>query len=172
MLKAPIVVVLGAHELAYAWRIAKERTTSSASRGYQNRHGYNGDRLRIDLTGAAGELAGCNALGLPWPASVNTFKLPDAGRDIQIRTAPCRRVIPPHDFGTLIVRPDDPLDHRFVLVVGNPPHFVLKGWVLGREARVLGDWRAEAERPAAWFVPWWRLHTDLSWIASYVEGTG
>ena len=102
---------------------------------------------QIHIEGACGELAASKALGVQWPGSVDTFK---SGDDVpggwQIRTR--SRM----DY-ELIVRPDDPDDALFLLVLGVAPHYVVKGWITGREAKRKEWSRSYGDRPAAYFVP-------------------
>jgi hypothetical protein len=157
----PIAVVLTDIELYYARSVGRERHESSLAFGFRDKHGCPGGE-DISLLGACGELAYCKAVGAEWSASIFSFKGADHGLNIQIRTSPCKKQIPPADFGNLIIRDDDNDDHYFVLVVGNPPHFLIKGWIAGRDAKV-DKWKNNhAGRPPAWFVPHRHLHLDLS----------
>jgi hypothetical protein len=156
----PIFVILDEEEIGRAIREAHFRVSQSVGR--KQNHGYDGDRLALDIPGAFGELVFCKATGREWRASVNTFKGPDAGRDIQVRCAPCKAKFPPDGFGNLIVRHDDDPEHRFVLVVGNPPYFVVRGWIYGREAMQPQFLRADINnREPAWLVPCAELRRNL-----------
>ena len=168
-MKSPIRVVLTEPELEYATSIGELRHSECVKRGYQNKHGYSGEDAGIDILGACGELAFCKGIGLEWEASINSFKAPDAGSDIQVRTSPCKAAVPPDNFGRLIVREEDNIDHRYVLVVGNPPNFVIKGWIRGSNARQDKWIRIESGRPPAWFVPFQELDDDLS---GFMKATG
>ena len=163
--KCPIAVVLTDEEVGYARSIGRLRDESSEKYGFQNRHGCEGGE-EISFLGACGELAFCKAIGAEWSASNFSFKNPDHGRGIQVRTSSCKKLIPPDNFGNLIIRECDNDDHAFVLVVGNPPHFLIKGWIAGRGGKT-DKWRtAYAGRPPAWFVPYKFLHTDLDYLVS------
>jgi hypothetical protein len=149
---APIDVELSNEENVHATRIGHQRYRHSA--GYALKHGGGqADALKIDIVGALGELAFCKAVGFVWPP---------VRHDIQVRTAPCKAKRPPPGFGTLIVRADDDDRDRFVLVIGNAPHFRVVGWIGGWDAKRDRFIKQHADRPEAWFVPASDLHTDLT----------
>lgn len=103
----------------------------------------------LHIEGAAGELAFAKYAGLYWSASVNTFRLPDVGA-IQVRA----RSQHWHD---LIIRERDIDDDLFVLLTGASPRFVIRGWIVARDAKARAEWfknPGESEGgEAAWFVP-------------------
>jgi hypothetical protein len=161
---APIDVELSEEEIAQATGIGVRRHRNSA--GYQMKHGVSPEvALNIDITGSLGELAFCKAVGFVWPATVDHFKLADVSHNIQVRTAVCKARKPPDGFGTLIVRADDDDRDNFVLVVGNPPHYRVMGWIPGGFAKQDRWIKAHADRPDAWFVPSSGLFTDLSEVS-------
>jgi hypothetical protein len=102
----------------------------------------------IDVEGSCAELAAANALGLFWPARVNTFKsLPDIDPWIEVRSGRT-------GGKKLIVRPGDNSKSAFVLVVGAAPKYDVLGWMWGSDAKkkkYLDD--CNNGRPAAYFVP-------------------
>lgn len=102
----------------------------------------------IHIEGACGELAAAKVLNVYWSPTQGTFRdCPDIGGAFEVRT----RSQHWHD---LIVRPDDRDDLPYVLVTGLTPYFVVRGWILGRDAKRDEWWK----RPGgvldyAWFVP-------------------
>lgn len=116
------------------------------------RHGAdpaNGWSLHIN--GALGEQVFAKYLGEYWHPSVNTFKtLGDVGR-WEVRTRPR------HDWD-LIVRADDDERRSFVLITGVCPNYLVRGWILGRDAKQDQWKRAHGDREEAWFVPAGALH--------------
>jgi len=105
------------------------------------------ERLRLDVMGTCGEMAVAKLLGKYWPPSVNTFhSVADIGEHIEVRTRS-------RDDGELIVRPNDALDRWYVLVTGQAPEMVVRGYIAGFEA-VRDEWvqNPGGHRPA-WFVP-------------------
>jgi hypothetical protein len=146
---APLFVELDDDDIARSRRLATAWTVKNK----RQNHGYDGDRMAISFPGALGECAFHKALGLVWAELTETYKMPDASWNIQIRTAPCKVERPPPGFGTLIVRHDDDPRDNYALVAGNCPYFVLLGWITGSGARQDHFVREEAGRPPAWFVP-------------------
>src|SRR5688572_3645476 len=97
------------------------------------------------IEGAAGELAVAKALGLFWSGAVGNLAADDVG-PLQVRTT---RV----EAGCLIVHPSDPADRAFVLVTGQAPDFMLRGWIMGRHAKRHKWWADPAGGRPAFFVP-------------------
>lgn len=128
-----------------ASEIGRLRRLSSLRHGRQNQHGFSGEGWNIDIEGACGELATAKALNVYWNGGIDTFKGYDLG-ELQVRTTPS------HD-NRLIVRPNDPDDHRYVLVTGLCPTYQIQGWLSGREAKQACWLQDPVGRPAAYFVP-------------------
>jgi hypothetical protein len=141
-----IDVTLSREELELASMIGSKRHLNSMARGSQPAHGFQGDGLSIHVEGAAAEIAVAKALGLYWPATVDSYSAADIGDDIQVRL---RRK---HEY-ELIVRPGDSDSHRYVHVTGTMPHFVVHGYIQGAAAKRPEWLRSYANRPAAHFVP-------------------
>jgi hypothetical protein len=100
---------------------------------------------------ACAEIAVAKALNRYWRGGVDIFKLPDIWPDLQVRH--CRE-----DGGRLIVRPKDTESHRFVLVTGVPPLFVIRGWMVGTAAK-RDEWYHDFNKKGpAWWVPQSDLH--------------
>lgn len=114
----------------------------------QDRHGLGADMdgLTKHVMGAAGEIAVAKAMGLFWGGDVCTFKAPDIGNHIQVRTRSR------HDWD-LIVRPEDDDDAVFVLVTGSIADLHVRGWISGREAKKDRWLQQYGGRPCAYFVP-------------------
>jgi hypothetical protein len=112
------------------------------------------------MAGGFGELVYCKASGSAWDESTGVFKRPDVGFDLQIRCAPCKARFPPQGFGNLLIYEDDDPRDRFVLVVGNSPNFVIRGWISGHMAMRDEFWRSDFIEPC-WSVPCARLNLEL-----------
>lgn len=96
------------------------------------------------IEGACAERAFCKAMNLPWVGKVNTFHgEADVGQDFEVRSTK-------YTNGHLIVRPPDPDDRLYVLMTGQVPLFVPRGWVAGDEAKHESYWQREK---GAWYVP-------------------
>ena len=107
---------------------ADRRDLEEVVAGYAPKHGYTGVLVTMNVIGACGEVAVCKALGINWDGVPHIVKSADAVTNIHVRTAACKS-------GHLIVRPPDSNDHRYVLVIGDRPNFLVKGWMQGREAK-------------------------------------
>jgi len=112
--------------------------------GFDDEHGWN-----AHIEGACGEVAAAKALGRFWSPSVNTFDAADIGLRLQVRTRSR------HEY-ELYVRPRDVEnhpDHAMILVTGKAPLFVVRGYIIAKDA-CRDDWLKEyGSRPPAWFVP-------------------
>ena len=125
-------------------------------------HGYEGRGWELHVEGACGELAAARALGRFWSPSVCTFKAADIGQVIQVRT----RLEHHYD---LLVRQGDADDQPFVLVTGTAPSYVVRGWIMGRDAKQPEWQREHGGRPTAFFVPQSELRDLESAIAGLPE---
>lgn len=105
-----------------------DRKISSISGGFYRGNHKQSSGWSEDIEGALAEMALCKHMGLYWTAGVNTFKHPDVGQDIQVRSTT-------RDDGCLIVRDDDSDDHRFYLVIGSNGTYEIVGWLYGSEAK-------------------------------------
>ena len=122
------------------------RNKSAIEKGRTDAHGFDGDPLKIHVDGKAGETGFCKWGGTYDEPTIDTFKGPDVGARIQVRTRS-------EDWHDLIVRKDDNDDHIFVLVVGSIPTLRIAGWTLGGEAKQERWLQRHGGREAAYFVP-------------------
>lgn len=158
------VVRLDAMEMRLAGLVAVERRTESICSGRnKNVHAEKSD-LGTDFEGCAAEMAVAKYLGVYWYPGVNTFKAPDVGACIQVRSTPYRS-------GHLIIRDNDTVpQHRTVLVITQPPYFKLVGWAFVGEVR-RGERRPADDRGVAgWWFPQDRLRPMRSLMESAVDG--
>lgn len=130
--------------------VAVARMATSINGGFSDIHhserGYM-ERLKIDVLGACGELAVAKAVNQFWSPSVNTMhKGADVGTDIEVRTTD-------KPDNCLIVREEDNPDRWYFLVIGNPPHMSVRGFIRGRNARQDAWLRNPHGHRPAWFVP-------------------
>lgn len=104
------------------------------------------ERLRDDVLGACGELAFCKAVGIEWDARIGNFHGADVLDRVQVR-ATWR-----HD-GCLLHRVDEPVDHWYYLVTGDPPELTVRGGIRGDRAR-RGEWLRQWNGGSpVWAVP-------------------
>lgn len=123
------------------------RHIQAISKGLRDKHGFDGETgWHVHIEGALGELALAKALGVYGGLTAATFHAPDIG-DLYVRT----RTL---DHWDLLVRPNDPSDAIFALVVGSSGKYRVVGYISGRDAK-RQEWfkTLTPGRPAAYFVP-------------------
>jgi hypothetical protein len=119
--------------------------------------------LDIDTLGAECELAVAKFLNRYPVFSVSTFKAPDVD-GLQVRGTTV-------STGRLIMRPNDPVDNVYVLVVKYPfSEYIIAGWITGRRAQKIGIWEEKVDRPGAWWVSQSNLN-PLDWLDPYMQGS-
>jgi hypothetical protein len=128
-----------------AVKVGTLRYNESIKRRCQQAYGAGGYNLNMDILGAAGEFAYCIYTNQPWSESVNTFKAPDVGTNVQIRTTDKLQ-------GKLIVRKRDKDEDLFVLVLAEGLRFKIVGSMLGKDAKNPEYLFAPNGRPPAYFV--------------------
>jgi hypothetical protein len=135
-------------ELRLAAMVGAERYIQAITRKLQELHGDDNDSTwATHIEGACGEMAYAKFRGIYWNGSVNTFRAPDVGSRIQIRTRSR------HDY-ELFVRPTrDKDDDIFVLVTGKAPIFWVRGFMRGIDAKKPEWLKDHGGRPPAHFIP-------------------
>lgn len=150
---AEATVTLTAEEMHMGALIGASRRIESMLNG-RTSGAHTHDELNawdIDIEGACAEIAVAKCIGRYWSGSVGSFKEPDIGQDVQVRWTHLVT-------GRLIVRDDDPDEHRYVLVVGTAPRYRVVGWMRGSEAKNPLFAKDPNGRPSAFFVPQSCLH--------------
>lgn len=143
-------VTLQWHEYAMASEIGRLRQLTSVRRGSADNHGFTGLGWSEHIEGACGEMVVSKLLGVYWDGGIDTFKLPDVGSRIQVRTRSS------HSY-ELIIRKDDPDDEIFVLVTGRCPNYRVWGFIKGENGKREEYLQTHGNRPAAYFVPQTKL---------------
>lgn len=141
-------IVLSESELYMAAQVGLRRQFEAMVAGLPDRHGHTGPGWNLHIEGACGEVAAARALQRFWGGDTNTFKKPDLGTKIQVRT---RSGIGPRT--DLIVRSNDSDDDAFVLVIGQAPNFEVVGWIYGDDAKKERWAHEHGGRELAYFVP-------------------
>lgn len=148
------MVKLTWYEVKMASEIGVLRCIESMRKNMKDAYGYKGHTWEDNIQGACGELAFAKFKGIYWDGSVNKMGHPDfiiKGFSIEIKTT--------NKNNGLIVRPDTPVEYRFVLVKGRTPNFNIVGWISGEDARNVGEFTDNGNgRPPAYFVPEDRLN--------------
>lgn len=123
------------------------RRMESRKSDRQDNHGYSPEAPWDDeIESAIAEMAAAKERGVFWDATLCNFKNADLGADKQVRHTK-------RQGGSLIIRPEDSDDHRYILVVGIAPDYRVCGWIWGHEAKQERWLRSPNNRPPAYFVP-------------------
>lgn len=155
-----MIIELTKQEYVFSACIGVQRRVASQMRGdHETRENMkrktHAERFFYNVCGSCGECAVGKAINQYWHASVDAPKEdPDVGRDIQSR---CYA----EAWYDLIIRDDDPQDHRYVLIIGEPPDFDIKGWIHGAEARTHNEWYRKDDPSIgqpSWWIPQSALH--------------
>lgn len=177
-----IQIRLTSNDVKWAMQVGNERWNRAKRRRSKAR--FKNARVEHHLIGAAGELAFSRMLGLPWPASLDSYhedNKPDVYPNWEIRTAPRMRGIKVVDT--------DPDDRLVVWVVGDVPTkdsvYTAMGYIRAGGAKQHMEWfddrygndRAFWKVPEARMVPinpgfhsscgYARDHTGLNWACVY-----
>lgn len=139
-----IEVSLSKMEALMAVNVGLMRHFSSLFAGRADKHGAR-EAWDLHIEGACGELAVAKVTGAYWDAAIDVFKRPDVG-GLQVRTRSR------HDY-ELIVRVNDRDSDRFVLVTGRCPRYVIRGFIVGADAKQQRWLKAHGDREEAYFVP-------------------
>jgi hypothetical protein len=140
-------------EMRLAATVGVRRMVSSLYRGsFDNNRTKRDDHWQNHIEAAAAELAFCRFMGIPWPATVDAWGQPDAGKLYEVRQTKCEDP-PPH----LYIRPKKdkhPL-RLYTLVLGSLGKYTMLGWI-----RCVDATRQEWWRTDAWMVPCAKLSKD------------
>lgn len=147
-------ITLTEHEVIMGSQVGLNRRIRSEFGGLKNNHGYTGkNQWDIDIEGAIAEMIVAKTLGLYWDGSIDVFKRGDINDEvswIEVRWIDSREK-------RLIVRPDDPDDRVFILVMGHCPKYRIVGYISGAQAKEVGSLESPNDRPPAYFVTWENL---------------
>ncbi len=123
------------------------RQIEALKRGRPHRYGKpTGSEWDTHIEGCAAEMAVAKAYDLYWePVARAPEDLAGDVSDLQVRSTW-------RENGRLILHKRDPGDAPFVLVTGKIPTFTIRGWILGREGKLVEFWDGGDGR-AAYFVP-------------------
>ena len=139
-----VEIKLKNYEIFIAAMVGARRTISGFTRDKSGQQDPNWG-WHSDIEGAAGEMAVAKALNIYYDGSVGTFKAPDVG-EFQVRHSE-------RPEGSLIVRENDSSSEIFILVTGKAPNYVVRGYILGLDAKKERFIRNPNGKTPAWFVP-------------------
>lgn len=122
------------------------RTIQNIYKGAQSAYGADQDGIdwKISIEGGIAEFVVAKALNLHWSGK-GVMRGPDVG-NYQVRSTR-------YKTGRLLVNPKDDDDSVFILVIGIPPDFKVRGWMFGYEAKQEKYWNTEDTREGAFLVP-------------------
>jgi hypothetical protein len=141
-----IQVSLTSFELEIAALIGSRRQIQNLYALRTDAHGAEPDRgWQYHLEGAAGEMAVAKWRDRYWNGNLGNLKADDVGT-VQVRTRSR------HDYCLLLHKTDHD-DKPYISVSGLAPHFVLRGWIWGREGKLEKYWSDPKGGRPAYFVP-------------------
>jgi hypothetical protein len=157
-----VLIDLTEQEMRLAIQVGTERCISSWGKGSKHAAGYKPkDLFDTNIKGAAAEIAVAKMLDVYYVPSVNTYKSePDISPNIEVRMTEMKRP-------SLIIRPNDVRDRKYVLVQnrwehGSLPKFDVLGWETftnGVDKAWENYWTDFGQnRPHCWAIPAAELH--------------
>jgi len=169
-------VWLDKNDIALCIAAGRRLRVRALRRRYRHKHecSLEGEAaLDQHIQGECGAFAASLVYSIPYEERPFSFKGPDLGRCTQVRTLhgewghlSFAQYAPRID---LIVRPDDDITHKFILVVGRYPlppfpSFYVVGHIEGRAAKVPRFWGSlNNNRPDVWKVPQSELTPAPAW---------
>lgn len=142
------MVTLTEWEFYAAAQVGLARYLESIKQGLSDKHGFTDRHKTIDMDvySALSEMVLCKYINRYWPARVNNYKEADIGKTLQVR----------HSLkadACLIIRKNDVANHRYALVTGEFPRFMVRGHILGSVGMQEAFLKDYNNRPDAYFVP-------------------
>ena len=139
-------VHLNDYEVLQAAMTGMLRQVSAIKRKSESK--ITGREWQAHIEGACGEVAVAKVMGRYWGGGIDTFKsggdIASTGWEVRTRSS--------HDYD-LIVRDDDDDARIFILVTGNAPDYLVRGWMRAADAK-REIWRKDyGGHGAAYFVP-------------------
>jgi hypothetical protein len=145
-----VTIVLTKTEFSAAVDGANKRFIAAATgqwSGHRDPEQTEIKRMTNDIIAVMAEIAVAKALGIFFVPPLNTFhKEPDIQPDIEVRATPNRNY-------SLMIRDNDDLDRKFVLVIVSDLSCMIAGWCYGYERDDLGTVKDPNGMGAAHFVP-------------------
>jgi len=143
-----MVVQVEISELEYKWASYAGilRNEDSIQKGRRHAYGLT-NYTDENVVGAVGEFIASLVIGVPWRGP-GTFQGEDLVGGYQVRAS--KRL-----NADLTIRPKDPNDAIYILVVGGPLKWQVPGWILGKDGKQKEFWDdpTYSGRPSAYFVP-------------------
>ena len=122
-------ITLNFGEMTMAGTVGVQRQAYAIVKNLKDVGGADSSKAWEDsVVSAMCELAVAKALNLFWCPNVGITTGVDVGGAIEVRM--CREA-----NHRLVLRPSDKDDMPYVLVLAQPPHFTILGWLLGRDGK-------------------------------------
>lgn len=159
-----VTLTLSGSEIAAAANVGVWRNLSAAKHNRALEPGREDSGFERHILGAIAEYAFARYRNVCWIPQIGTLdtETGDVAGGFQIKATLRAN-------GSLIVRPHDPAEFRYVLATLNLPSVRLVGWIHGDDARTPEHWRdrnpAAGIHRAAYFVPQARLY-ELELLAA------
>lgn len=133
----PIPVHLSSTEIIFASLNASFRRVCNRARGRRPANGLTVETQTwdFDIHGAIGELALAKAMDRYPHLDASA---PGRHGDLPRTHLECRHTV--HHHGHLCLYPGDDDSKPFVLVTGEPPQFIVQGWIYAREGKLRCYW--------------------------------
>ena len=129
-----VKITLTEDEFWEATRVGAQRHFRSVCDGRRMRIvTANDDGWRNHIEGACAELAAAKHTKLKWHGAVDAFGKPDLGLWVDVKL---RR----NEECPLIIKEHEPDDWFYILVHGTAPHFKLRGWIVGKQGKLVGTY--------------------------------
>lgn len=145
-----MTIVLTKTEFSAAVDGANKRFITAATgrwAGHRDPEQTEMQRMINNIIAVMGEIAVAKALGVYFVPPLNTFhKQPDVADDIEVRATAKPKY-------SLMIRDNDNLDRKFVLVIVSDLSCRIAGWCYGHERETLGKLEDPNDMGAAYFVP-------------------
>lgn len=143
--KAVSVIRLSSSELITAATIGALRQITNLRDGRTAAYGsVEESPWQIHIEGACAEMAVAKAMNRFWSGALGALDADDVG-PLQVRSTARRD-------GSLILHAEDRDDRAFVLVTGQAPTYVLRGWIHAAHGKRKEFYRSDVRHPA-YFVP-------------------
>jgi hypothetical protein len=140
-----IHVTLSDEDYELARQLGSARTSEAQQANRPGRAGCRPNNLQQDINGAAAEVAFARVVGAAPSLTAGPSQDPDVA-GFHVRSTP-------YPNGKLIVRPGDPEDNVYVLLVGSGKTWRVIGSAVGREAIHPEYWYEENSRPGCYMLP-------------------
>ena len=122
----PRAAELTAREMILGAFVGIMRSVEDMAKGYKPAYGAKANDWQISIEGTLGEMAAAKWLGVYWQGATVFRGCDLPGVEVRTRSR--------HHY-ELIVHPKDRDDAKFLLLTGAAGRYVVRGWILGKDAK-------------------------------------